>query len=366
MEEEFSMDDFILDDDDLNLENYNNPDEDESSEDVVGEDVKGTPSDGDDSDDEDQLDDGEDSDDNDNLEDDGKDISSSSNLYSSLAKVLFEEGVTPHLDLEKDKVESVTDLINVIKKEVQASEFSDLTEDQKFYLQAIREGIPENNIRETIAASKTVSDITDEDIESDEDLRLNIISQYYIAKGISEKEASKLAKRSVDLAEDIEDAKTSLSALKEMTDRLKTKQLEDARIQKVKQEEDSKQKLVKLKQSIVDTDEIIPGNKLTPRIKDILFDIITTPVDTRNGQPVNAIFKYMSDNPVDAQMKLAYIYNLTDGFKNMNKIITTKATSKAAKELEDTLRGNRYNNGVHDFNTNDSHSSFSLDDYDLI
>lgn len=366
MEEEFSMDDFIIEDDDLDFENYNNPDEGDDPEDVVRDKVDDdvTPSEEDDNPLE--SDDNDDETDNENNNGDDNDTSSL-NLYSSLAKVLYEEGVTPHLNLETDKVESVEDLISVIKKEIQTSEFEGLTDNQKFYLNAIREGIPEETIKDTIEASITIESITEDDLETNEDLRVNIISQYYIAKGMSDKEASKLAQRSVNLAEDLDDAKSSLAALKDMTEQLKTKQLEDAKLQREKIVNDNNQKLIQLKQTITDIDEIIPGNKIDPKAKDVLYNIITKPVAEKDGKPVNAVFNYMSENPVDAQIKLAYIYSLTDGFKNMDKLITSKAKSKASRELEDTLRRTKFNaTGTHNFNTNDNDSSYGIDDYDLI
>lgn len=58
---------------------------------------------------------------------------------------------------------------------------------------------------------------------------------------------------------------------------------------------------------------------------------------------LTAIQKYEKENPIDFRYKLATIFTLTDGFKNLDGLVqgkVKKETSKSLRELEHTLRGN--------------------------
>lgn len=352
MEDNASMGDFVLDDNSLeDIESFTNPDEGENLEDVVKDDEGNvTPSaegnNGEEVDEDEDKNDGDDQ---------------NPNAYSSLAKVLHEGGVIPHLNLEDTKIESVDDLNEAIKAEVTSREFADLNDTQKYYLEALRTGVPEESIKETLNISNTIDTITDDDINESEDLRQDLIKQYYIANNVTEDIATKLAKTSAESAEDIEDAKKALGALKELTANAKAKQIEDARLAQENSAKAAQESLKDLKKSIQDIDEIIPGNPVNPKLKDDLFKLITEPVAEQDGTPVNAVFKYIGENRVEANIKLAYLYQATNGFKELDKLIKGKTRSSVVKELDGVLNNMKFNdNGQFDSNTLDDESSFGV------
>lgn len=363
MNEDLNMDSFLsLDEDDLNLEDFKNLDEEETSEDVVGDqtDEDGTPSDEDDPK-EDPSEDG-----NEGNDSDDEDKKISQNLYSSLAKVLYEEGVATHLDLEKDKIQSAEDLVAIIQREVNAREFSDLSDTQKQYLEALRSGVPEESVKESFQIDAMLDSITEDALVEDEDLRLDINKQYYIARGFDDAEATKYAKRSLDMGEDLEDARTNLEALRQLNSTRRNEQIRLAAEKRENYIKEGKETLSKLKESVNNIQDLIPEANLDPKTKDSLFRLITSPAGEAQGQQVNAVFKYINENPVEANIKIAYLFQATDGFKDFTKLITKKAKSKASKELETFLQSTKdqqFLGGIEETNNDDY---FGSKDYDII
>lgn len=362
MENDFNMEDFVDDDIFLeDIENFNNPDEGVNLEDVV-EDGDGTvilPEGGNSVDDvDDDSTKGEEDDDNE--DDDGAD-KNKPNVYSSLAKVLLEGGITPHLNLEETKIESIDDLNEVIKNEINSREYADLNEDQKYYLDALRQGVPQETIKETINISSTLESISDDDIDESEELRQDIIKQYYISEGLNPEKAARIAKLSAENAEDITEAKEGLVALRAKAVEAKANQLKTANQTKLDAIETQRKSLEKLKNSITEIDELIPGNPVNPKLKDDLYKLITEPIGEQNGNPVNAIFKYIGDNPIEANIKLAYLFQATDGFKDFSKLIKGKAKSAASKELGDILNNTKFNdNGQFSIDAPDDNSYYGF------
>lgn len=360
---DFNMEDLFMSEDDFDsiegLDEFITTDEDDSDpESVVGDDeTVVTSSDGGDSDEDDEEHEEQTDDENDEDEDENKDTSSL-NLYSSLAKVLFDEGVTPHLNLEETKIESAEDLVKAIQNEIKSSEFSDLNETQKEYLEALRAGVPESDIRESLDIDSMLDEITEDQIEENEELRKDLISQYYIARGLTEKEANRFAERSVSMAEDIDDAKTSLEALKQLNQAKKQENITKATQDRENAAKEYEKSMNSLKEKVTNIEELIPTSTLDPKGKSDLLKLITSPAGEVNGQQVNEIFKYLNENPIEGNIKIAYLYKITNGFKDFDKLITKKATSKASRDLERILRSGKNNPS---FQVSDDTDSFGID-----
>lgn len=361
----FSMDAFEFDESDIeNLDDFITLDEDEDPDKVVKKDDTkndGTPSDEDESGNSDA-----DEDDNDNEDDDDGSDDTKPNLYSSLAKVLSDEGVTSHLN-EDTKIDSAESLIAAIRSEVESREFEDLSDNQKYYLKALRNGVPDDRAKEIIQVDNLIDSITDDDIETDGDLRINVIKQYYIARGIDEAEATKFAQRSVTLAEDVEDAKSSLISLKEISATAKEQELINAENDRKEAYKKHQTDLANIKTSVTNIEKLIPNSNLNPKVKDELFNLVTTPVAEINGQQVNGIFKYINENPIEANIKLAYVYKITNGFTDFTTFASKKSTSNASKKLESVLKNIQTNPDIFGgSSSSDTDGYFGNDDYDIV
>ena len=134
-------------------------------------------------------------------------------LYSSLAAQLKQAGVLSYNDDEK--ISSIEDINKLIEKQVE----SKLDESSKFYRKAVEKGMSSSEFLQYEQKLKQLDNIT-EDVLSNSDnsqLRLNIIGQHFLNRGYSKEDAIKFAKRSIDLGEDIDDAKKALENIKSFT-----------------------------------------------------------------------------------------------------------------------------------------------------
>lgn len=273
------------------------------------------------------------------------------NLYSSLAKALGEEGFLPTLNYnEVDSFDKLGDQIREANKKTlsDALGFSidnvnELTPLQKEYLNALNQGIPEDKFIEAKREEYSIEGITDEAIEADAELRKNVIINNYMIKGVSAEKAAKLAQMHADLAEDVDEAKSSRDEIKEAI-RLRNqqefeyqKQIASDRVKEQKSYEES------LKKLFYNTEKIGETFDITRQLKDKMYDAIVKPVaKLDDGTLVNAITKYQVENPIDFQHKLAWLFAITDGFKKFDSFVSTKAKTNATRELESVLNSTNF------------------------
>lgn len=268
---------------------------------------------------------------------------SSSSPYNTFALALSEEGL---ISLNKDeKIESFKDLKEVIARTIKENELSGLTEIQRTYLESIRNGIPENEVISSLKNVESFSKITDSQLEEDETLRLELITQEFISKGYDKSKADKLAKRSVELGEDTDDAKEALINLKK-TEEARLKNANKQREEQARlAEEQYAKNLSKIKETIQKTESIIPGIPLNSRIKDETFESMTKVVAyDESGNPLNALGAALQKNREDIELKLNYLFTVTKGLTDFTAL---KASTKSTvlKELENQLSNTQLGSG---------------------
>lgn len=275
--------------------------------------------------------------------DDDPSADSSSSPLQLLASTLLAEGL---IDLEEgEEVKDSKQLLNAWRKTMAKNELSDLTEEQKTYVKALRNGIPEEDIKQNFNNIKALESVTNESIEANENLRKTLITQDFIAKGISEEKAIKLANRSVELGEDIDDAKEALSSLtaiekvriKETNDKIEA----DKKIEAKKAEE----KLSKLKDTILNKEEFVPNIKVNATTKEKIFKNMTEIAGYDDkGNPLNAITAARMKDPENFEMMESFFYTITKGFTDFSKF-TNAVKSNAIEELDRSLKSNNVGGG---------------------
>lgn len=290
--------------DDTTLEN-NNHVEDDSSEEVDEEDV----------------------------EDEGSEGSeSSSNLYSSLAAFVHEQGLLPSLDIDLKEIKSADDFASVFNKELDIQAELRLND----YLANIdlnKIGIAKKDIQD-------LSTINSDLLKNDIDLAKRIIYDDYLNQGLDEKKANRMLNRLIDLGEDaiLEDASESLESLKEFKAREIEKEtnsykerLEADKIQQAKLDE-------QMKKTIYESKDLISGLKPNKALQDKVYKSINDIVGkSPDGTFENKFMKERRENPLEFEIRMYHFYELTNGFKDLSKISTT-AKSSAVKDLEKIAR----------------------------
>lgn len=279
-----------------------------------------------------------------------------SKIYSSLATHLFDEGVLPSLNKDNIDITDATKLAEAIKAEIT----SGLDSAQAEYKKAMETGVPKDDYVSYQKVANQLNGITPELIAADDDaainLRTNIIAQDFLNRGFDRDEALKYAKRSVDLAEDVNDATSALARLKEHNVKNYNDSIDATKAEETKVNDD-------IKKFIDTTEEVLKGVKLTQRVKDDLLKQITTPIgNDKNGKPTNAYYKAYSEDPVKYQVVQNYLYMVTKGYTDFSKI-NNAVESNVSRQIDEVLKNNGagfLDKGGVNFDNSDTDSSFSL------
>lgn len=283
--------------------------------------------------------DGEETDNNEGNDSDSDD--SSPNLYSSISNVLFEQGIIPSLE-SADKVKTADDFVDVFKKEIEVQSARKLEE----YLS--------NLDLEKIATSKKAQfdlDAIDEDyLRNNLEVAKDIIYRDALNQGLSEERARKFLRKSVDLGEDmiIEDALESKVSLKDFENR--QIEQEKTRYQQTLAEQAKEQEQINttIRNTIYNSKEVITGIPNTKALQERVYKSMTEVVakDPTTGEMQNKFMQARSQNPIDFDTKMYYLYELTNGFTDLKNISKT-TTTNAVKALESVLRKTKFeDNGV--------------------
>ena len=271
-----------------------------------------------------------------------KNNSTSPNTYSSLALALKNDGILSELD-EKE-IEAVNDaetLAIAIEKQVE----SRLEESQKRIKLALDNDVDPSEIRKfekTIGFLNTVTEeaIKDEG-EDGEKLRQQLIYNDYINKGFSPERASKKVQQSFNAGTDIEDAIDALESNKEHYSEAYQELIDEAKTTAENNKKAIKKEAEELQKLILDTETPFGDLKLTKELRKQIYDNVNKPIyKDDKGNYLTAIQKYQSENKKDFMHKLSVIFTLTDGFKDMNKLIKGAAqreSRKSLKEMEHVL-----------------------------
>lgn len=262
-------------------------------------------------------------------------------FFSSLVQALKEGGILE--DIKDEDIKSQEDFFKVLEDGIKQREFADLTDDQKEYLESLRDGVPHEEVvahqRNIDAYNSITEDAIEEESTDGEDLRRTIIMNNYISKGISEPKAKKMADKIFSAGEDVDEAKDALSELKTVEKQSFEQQKQYLSAQKKAQEKAEKESISKLNQIAKDTKELIPGLVIPQTLKNNIIKGLTSPVAfTEDKRPLDIISKYLHDNPIEGRFKLAYILSVTEGLKKMTVLENKKVKRDAWNNLAESIK----------------------------
>ena len=271
--------------------------------------------------------------DEEDVEEEGSEGSeSSSNLYSSLAAFVHEQGLLPSLDIDLKEIKSADDFASVFNKELDIQAELRLN-DYLANLDLNKIGIAKKDIQD-------LSTINSDLLKNDIDLAKRIIYDDYLNQGLDEKKANRMLNRLIDLGDDaiLEDAEESLQSLKEFKAREIEREtqsykerLEADKIQQAKLDE-------QMKKTIYESKDLISGLKPNKALQDKVYKSINDIVGkSPDGTFENKFMKERRENPLEFEIRMYHFYELTNGFKDLSKISTT-AKSSAVKDLEKIAR----------------------------
>jgi hypothetical protein len=274
------------------------------------------------------------------------------------ARDLVKQGLLSSFDedkfLEDSKTlgdaEALRSLIrNEIDTNLEAAK-SDLDAGYQEYLRLMTGGVPQETAGSLIELKTRFDKINVADLEKEDntDLRKQILTDYFkLTTSMSDKKIEKLVQTSVDLGEDIDDAKEYLNNLKGLVKEQITAEEEQAKEQTRLQEEEDRRRIEILKDDINATGEIIAGVAINKQTKNQMFEAITKPVQDSKGRTTNAIWAKRAEDPMFFDERLAYLY--ATGFfekgKPWNKVAQVK-TTKEISDLEKALAKQKNTTGT--------------------
>lgn len=269
---------------------------------------------------------------------------SSPSIALSLALALREKGVLTTIEEETFKdVKEIEEVIDLLVKDRETSMKLDMNDSQKKYFDALKVGIPDPEIRQDLAAEEAYNSLTAEDLADNDTLQQNVYLNDLLSQGLSEEKAKKIVANAVSTGSLLEDSKESLITLQEKSKQTLIEKTTKAKEAQKVQAEEAKTKVSKLKDDILKADELA-GYKLNETLKDKIFETLTKVVAMDGKTPLNAIAAARKENPIEFEKSMALFFHLTNGFKNVDNLISTSKTG-AIKELKSQLEKNGLKEG---------------------
>ena len=269
---------------------------------------------------------------------DGDGTSPETNFYSSIASALKEEGIFPDLDDEEaDNVKGPEDFRDLIEKQIHAG----LEEAQQRIYDALNAGVEPSVIKQYEQTLSYLNSITEEQLgiedEQGERLRKQLLQQDFINRGYSQERAISMTEKLFASGEDIEEAKQALQGNKDFFNNKYREILDEA---KKKEEEDKKaarKQAEQLKKDILSGDKIFGEIEIDKSTRQKVYDNISKPVykNPETGEYLTAIQKYKLENENDFIKNVGLLFTLTDGFTNLEKLVSPQAKKQVKKKLQE-------------------------------
>lgn len=273
----------------------------------------------------------------------GSGTSPKKDFYSSIANALKEEGIFPDLDDETiSKTASAEDFRDLIENQIKAG----IDERNRRIDDALNAGIEPTEVKKYENTISYLNSISDDAIADESDkgelLRKQLIFQDFINRGYTKERAEREVNKSFSAGSDIEDAKEALASNKEFFEDAYDNLIKESKENERREEEKRRKQANDLKKSILEDKEVFGEIQLDKSTRQKVYDNISKPVykDPETGEFYTAIQKYELENKTEFLKNLGLLFTLTDGFKNIDKLVkgrVRKEVKKGLRELENTL-----------------------------
>lgn len=303
----------------------------------------------------------------DNDDKSGSNSPESTQFYSTILSSLRDDGILPDIDEDLIKTaKTPEDFATAIEKQVAAR----LDETQRRIKEALDNGVEPDEINNYEGTINYLNSIKEDDLSSDTEeaksLRENLIYQDYLNRGFKPERAKKEVDKSITAGTDIEDAKSALESSKEYYMHSYQSLLKEQEDLAKEAKEQRRKEMETFSKKILDTEEPLSGVKVDQLTRKKILENATKPIyKDEEGNLMTSIQKYIKENPIDAQYYLNLFYTLTDGFKDINKLVkpkVAKTTKENIRSLESKLRNtNPFRDSGNDLFTDKESNYIKLD-----
>lgn len=302
-------------------------------------------------------------------EDDG----ASPNLYTSITKVLRDEGTFADLtDEECDKVVDVDSFMDMVNDNIHKA----LDARYQRIDDALNAGVQPDLIKSYEKTIAYLNGLTEEDIEDENNtqLRHDLIIRDMLNKGYSPERAEKWYKRSFDAGNEVDDAIEALNSNKEFFTNSYNDLVKEAKEAETKRVKQQKEQAAALKKSIMEDKELYGSLDVDKPTRQKIYDAITKPVhtDKDTGNVYTAVQKFQKDDPNGFMKVVGLAYILTKGGKDFSGLIknsvkkeVTKSRQSLERAINNTSRDSSGNLRFVGSTEDDDNSFFNKFDLDV-
>lgn len=300
--------------------------------------------------------------------DPGDKTSPNTPILASVALACYEDGIFP--DLSEDEIKEIKDsesFAAALKKQIEAG----LDAEQKRIRDMLNVGVEPDIIQQYEGAIQYLSGISEEELEAESDdaeaLRKKIIYSDFINRGFKKERAQREVERSFNAGTDIEDAKAALESCLDFYKEEYSSVVEERKAKAAADKAAQEKRLKEFKARVLNTEKPFDGINLDKGTREKVYNNMTkASYKDEAGNIMTPIQKYIKENSLDAHYYLSLMYTLTDGFKNIDKLVNqklTKAKKGALRELEHKLSNTRtLDDGSVNFNMEPEEASFDFID----
>jgi len=282
---------------------------------------------------------------NEGQEPSAQDTDDTSSLLTPYAKMLVAEGILPELDLEKFDG-TAESLLNAQTQRLQNEIYAGIEDYKngldprvKWLQNNMEMGIPLEDLLKIDRAKTQYNDMSEESLIDNEDLQKSITREYYKrSTKFSDSKIDKEIERLSQLGELEDESKGALTELKTLIAQQETQIQQEAQAEEEAYRQQQLEIIQNFQNTLRDTREIIPGVPVNNAVKDKVYKNITTVVDVNEyGQPLNNIAKARESDPIGFEIKLAYLFEITNGFTKWD-VLSSTGKKSAIKDFEEATK----------------------------
>lgn len=266
--------------------------------------------------------------------------STSPNFYSSIAKALKDDSI--FTDLNPEDITNAEDFADMIEQQVK----NRLDDTNKRISELLNAGVEPSQIRQYENTLGYLRNIKEDDLKAEneqgETLRKQLIYQDLINKGYSQDEAMEEVDDIFNTGSDLKKAERALRGNLNYFENAYNNLIEESKKEREKEIEEKKKQAEEFKKDILDNDKAFGDLSISKNTRQKAYDTVMKPVykDPETGEMFTAIQRYEKEHKSEFMKNLGLLFTLTDGFTNLNKLISDKVkkeSKKAIRELENTL-----------------------------
>jgi hypothetical protein len=290
-----------------------------------------------------------DNEDNNNLPPDdlGNDGSSSDNNspLHLFAKVLQEEGFFSEEDLTDydGTIDTLVDKVANYANKIAESKLSGYTPEAQKYITLLNKGLNEEEAMELTQKAFELEKVSVDSLSVDEAIQENIVTLYLKETGLSDDDIEDQIEYLKDQDKLKSKAINFLDKLKERRSKEEEAKVERAKAEKENQVKKYEEDLSNLKKRVFETKEFIPGMEVTDKMKEKIYQKITTPAKVENGVPISHVGLKRMKDPIQFEITLNLLDELGVFDGKFDKLLNA-GKRKSVEELTNSIQSSDFFN----------------------